>query len=374
MAEPLKTYFDEGLVRSLADDLVRAGLEPGAFVEEACAGLDALGLTARAEHVGRALERRLPRSPAAALRALVDTLGAPHATDELIGAGMGPFRYLPHSTVIARLGPLAPAEGLAACRELTRRFTAELCVRALLLAAPEATWAAVDAWVVDPDPHVRRLVSEGLRPRLPWAPRLRALQADPAPALARLERLVDDPSTLVRRSVANHLGDIAKDHPDLAVATARRWLAGDPARRPLVAHGLRHLLRQGHAGALAALDLTPATVAVPDLAVPRVVSLGDDAAVAFTVANTGSAPQRVRVDVAVRSPTARGGRRTRVFRAGVAELAVGAALARALVVRTRSFSTRTQHAGRWEVDVVVNGRVVTSAAFDVVTGAGALSG
>jgi HEAT repeat protein len=76
----------------------------------------------------------------------------------------------------------------------------------------------------DPSEHVRRLVSEGTRPRLPWASRLPAFQRDPAPVLALLERLKDDPALYVRRSVANNLNDIGKDHPALLADTARAWL------------------------------------------------------------------------------------------------------------------------------------------------------
>jgi 3-methyladenine DNA glycosylase AlkC len=83
---------------------------------------------------------------------------------------------------------------------------------------PERTLARLREWARDPHPHVRRLVSEGTRPRLPWAPRLVAFQKDPRPVLELLELLKDDPELLVRRSVANNLNDIGKDHPELLAA------------------------------------------------------------------------------------------------------------------------------------------------------------
>jgi 3-methyladenine DNA glycosylase AlkC len=355
VAEPLKTFFDEALVRSLAEDLARAGLRTDGFVAEATAGLDALELTPRAHHIAEAVRRRLPADPAAALRALVSTFGPLHATDELLGVGMAPFRYLPAVLLIGDLGVAAPAEGLWACREVTRRFTAEFCVRPILEAHPEATWAAIDGWVVDPDPHVRRLVSEGLRPRLPWAPRLRALQRDPTPALARLERLVDDPAELVRRSVANHLGDVAKDHPDLAVDTARRWLAADARRERLVRHGLRHLVKQGHAGALAVLGHAGAAVRVEAFVAPARVALGDTVRYTFDLVSTGAAPQSLRVDAVVTFPKARGRTSTKVFTLGTVTLRPGERRAFQGLVRLHAMTTRTHHPGTHAIAVQVNG-------------------
>jgi 3-methyladenine DNA glycosylase AlkC len=138
--------------------------------------------------------------------------------------------------------------------ELTKRFTAEFSIRAFLEADPVATLERLEEWATDPNVHVRRLVSEGTRPRLPWAPRLPRFVEDPQPVLRLLEMLKDDPELYVRRSVANNLNDIAKDHPDLVVEVCARWsLQASPERRWLIRHGLRTLVKQGHEGALAVL-------------------------------------------------------------------------------------------------------------------------
>lgn len=365
MATPLKLFFDEALARSLEADLARAGLPTDGFVAEATAGLDALELTARAQHVARALRSRLPADVDGALRAIVTLLGPPHATDELLGAGMAPFRYLPHSNLIGLLGPQSPAVGLWACRELTTRFTAEFCLRPILLAAPDATWAALRAWVADPDPHVRRLVSEGTRPRLPWATRLRALQEDPSPVLPLLLALADDPAPLVRRSVANHLGDVAKDHPELAVATAEAWLRARPSRRPLVAHALRHLGKQGHPGALGLLGQVGAEVRVEGFRAPLEVPLGETVGWSATLVSTGSTPQDLRVDAVVTFQKARG-TSEKVFRVAAVTLAPGASAEVSGKVRTHAMTTRSHHRGTHRVDLQVNGTRLVGGAFEVV--------
>ncbi len=135
--------------------------------------------------------------------------------------------------------------------ELTRRFSAEFSIRPFLIRWPERTLAQLQQWTTDPDPHVRRLCSEGTRPRLPWAQRIPGFVRDPRPALPILEALKDDPELYVRRSVANHLGDIAKDHPSLVFDLCTRWTEdADPARKWLIRHAVRHPARQGVKAAL----------------------------------------------------------------------------------------------------------------------------
>ena len=109
----------------------------------------------------------------------------------------------------------------------------------------------LDKWSEDPNPHVRRLTSEGTRPRLPWAMRIPSFIEDPSPVLPILERLKNDPDLYVRRSVANHMGDIGKDHLDLLLETCERWLAGASKElKWVIRHALRHPSKKGNEAAL----------------------------------------------------------------------------------------------------------------------------
>ena len=173
--------------------------------------------------------------------------------------GLGGFFYLPHISFVTLYG-LDPTHNggrdpfgasMRAQYELTRRFSSEFSLRAFLAAQPERTLRVLQRWTRDADPHVRRLCSEGTRPRLPWAARLPDFMADPRPLLPILEALKDDPDLYVRRSVANHVGDIAKDHPGLALALCRQWLTDASAeRRWLIRHALRYPARRGMRAAL----------------------------------------------------------------------------------------------------------------------------
>ena len=250
----LKDFFDAGVVRRIAAEIakVRPKFASRAFVRDACAGLERLELMDRGRHIMAALARHLPEDPAEAIEVLVASLGPPLPATE--GHGMAPFYYLPHVLFVAEHGLPCFDVSMRAQHALTQRFSAEFSIRRFLEHAPERTLAQLQRWAQDPSPHVRRLVSEGTRPRLPWAGRLKAFQRDPAPVLRLLERLKDDPHPYVRRSVANSLNDIGKDHPELLVEVATRWLTGaSPERRALIRHALRSAVKRGDGAALRAL-------------------------------------------------------------------------------------------------------------------------
>jgi 3-methyladenine DNA glycosylase AlkC len=168
--------------------------------------------------------------------------------------GLKTFFYLPYSSLIKRAVDEAFEEGLQACAELTQRSTAEFAIRPYWNADPEATLRQVDSWVADPNPHVRRLVSEGARSRLPWGVGLPMIKQNPEMVLPLLEKLKDDPVRYVTRSVANHLGDIAKDHPDTMISVCERWLEESQSlssmqckeRRWTIRHACRYLDKKGH--------------------------------------------------------------------------------------------------------------------------------
>ena len=135
--------------------------------------------------------------------------------------------------------------------QLTKRFSAEFSMRPFLIEQQQRTIEQLNLWASDSDPHVRRLCSEGSRPRLPWAKRIPALIKDPTPVIPLLESLRDDSSLYVRRSVANHLGDIAKDHLDLVFEICERWLdESSNNTRWMIRHALRYPAKKGNRQAL----------------------------------------------------------------------------------------------------------------------------
>jgi len=112
--------------------------------------------------------------------------------------------------------------------------------------------ARLDEWILDDSPHIRRLCSEGTRPKLPWGKRIKAFVVDPKPTIHLLEALKDDESLYVRRSVANHLGDIAKDHPDVVFSICESWLEGGASLelKWVIRHALRYPAKKKNPKAL----------------------------------------------------------------------------------------------------------------------------
>ncbi|MGH2708582.1 MAG: DNA alkylation repair protein, partial [Actinomycetota bacterium] len=217
--------------------------------------------------------------------------------------------YMPHVFFVQKYGLDDFEAAMRVQYELTKRFSAESSIRAFLVRYPENTYARLVEWAHDESVHVRRLVSEGTRPRLPWAPRLRAFQEDPRPVIALLELLKDDPERYVQRSVANNLNDIGKDHPDLAVEVCRRWSTGaSPGREWIVRHALRSLVKEAHRGALETLGVggKPNVSVTGVRLVPPSVKLGGELRFSFEIASTGDRVQELLIDYAVHFVKANG--------------------------------------------------------------------
>ena len=370
MAAQLKLFFSPALVRQLADDVARAHrtFPRDAFVAQATRGLTKLELLDRARLIARALADHLPPAYPDAIGVLMKTLGPVHATDELIGAGMDTFYYLPHTIFVAERGLEHFDLSLRAQHALTQRFTCEFSIRAYLAADPERTIATMERWARDPSPHVRRLVSEGTRFRLPWGTRVKWLDAHPERVLALLEVLKDDPATVVRRSVANSLNDLGKLQPALLTRTAAAWLDdATPERRALIEHALRSAVKRGEADALRLLGFGKrASVAIDGVAfTPARVAIGGKVKVDFVVRSTARAPQDVLVDLVVHFARPSGRASRKVFKLKRAALPARGALALSKQVSLAIHTTRKPHPGVHAVEVLVNGAPHPIGRFEV---------
>lgn len=357
MAEPFKNLIGRQQIEQLAERLAAAqpGFPRAAFVRAATAGLEALELKARARKVADALEQALPAEPRKAFAVLIKMMGPPLTATE--GYGNTVFTYFPVSEFLERHGPRDVEAALEANYELTRRFSSEFCIRPLILADWATTSKALRRWVKDADPHVRRLVSEGTRPRLPWGRQLTNFVADPAPVLPFLEALKDDPSEYVRRSVSNNLNDISKDHPKQVLELAQRWLVGaSRERRRLVEHALRTLLKRGDPEALALIGAGDAkSIAAKGTVTPARVKRGEKVVLSATVRNRGQQELHAVVEARVHFPRPSGKNSVKPFRLGRVDLAPGeeATLSKGLLMKDRTI--RALHAGVHAVELQVNG-------------------
>jgi 3-methyladenine DNA glycosylase AlkC len=318
VAGELKAFFDRALVTDLAASFARVHptFASGAFIRDATSGLEDLELMDRARHIMEAMRKHLPPRYADALRIVLQSVGPETSS----------FRYWPHTMFVGAYGTEKTdfARSMEAQRILTERWSCEFSIRPFLEKYPGETLAVLREWVRDPNVHVRRLVSEGTRPLLPWAARVRWLQSEPERLLPLLEALRDDDEVYVRRSVANHLNDVAKAHPDLVCDVAERWLAGKPSteRRALVRHALRTLVKRGHPRALAILGFGgKPRVNVTGRIRPARVAIGGSTRIEVVVTSTSARTQALAIDLVVHFVKSRGTAGAKVFKLGEIELA-----------------------------------------------------
>ena len=368
MAEPLKNYYGPEVPARIARMIreVDRDFDEDAFLADALDGYQALELTPRAWQIAHALGRHLPQDYERAIEILIGSLGPKLEAAEL--TGMDVFVYLPHVFFVAKFGVDHFDVSMRAQYELTQRFTAEYSIRVFLERYPQRTLARLREWALDSNVHVRRLVSEGTRPRLPWAPRLRDFQDDPRPVLELLDLLKDDPELLVRRSVANNLNDIGKDNPAALVETCRRWMRdATPERSWLVRHALRSAVKRGEPEALEILGFVPATgVRVREIHIaPPVVSIGESVTFSVELANEGSTTKQLLVELRVHFVKANGRPSPKVFALKELGLQPSGSARLTKTISLAQHTTRTHYPGQHRVEVVVNGRASGAAVFDV---------
>ncbi len=362
MSSQLKDMFDEARYHAIAVELaaLTPAFSPEHFLAHVLDGLTTRELMDRMRRTAEAVAVALPVSYCEQLDILRRL--APRVGHNFIGIFLSEF--------VVQRGLDAPADSLTALKFFTRFGSAEFAIRPFIERDPARTFALMREWSCDPDEHVRRLASEGTRPRLPWGRRLGFLITDPSPTLPILEALRADPSPYVRKSVANHLNDIAKDHPDLVVDLLSTWDKTNARTAWIIRHALRTLIKAGHpralgiigAGAIARLD------AVSFTAAPRSLKLGETLALTATFTSRATKAQRLVVDYVVHYARARDTAARKVFKWKSLDLAPRSTIILTKRQLIRDFSTRRHHSGLHRVELQVNGRILAETTFNLSVG------
>lgn len=356
----LKDLIGDTTLRALAGVFAETarGFDRQRFLAAATDGLEPLSIMQRVHRVAEALAVALPGRYEDQLAAIVDA--APRVGGSFMNMGLCDF--------VASFGLHDPAASLKALKRLTPHGTAEFAIRPFLRQDLAGTLKTMQRWTTDRDEHVRRLASEGSRPRLPWSFRLDALVADPAPVAALLDALRADDSLYVRRSVANHLNDITKDHADWVFARVADWDLADARSAWIVKHALRSRIKQGDARALKLIGASDGAAAVVEWLTiqPARVTLGGEVEIAFALRSTGDAHQRLVVDYAVHYVKKNGRAAPKVFKLKTVDLAAGASEPIRIRRALRNFTTRTHYAGTHAVEVLVNGQRLADGAFELL--------
>jgi len=346
-------------------------LDKASFEASILNELDKLELKARAQLIADHLHAVLPKEPATRHKIILAML---HPVDDISEGqqsdrhGICGWGMMPLGLLVGQYGLDDFEASLLLLKEMTKRFTSEFDIRYFLLADQERALEIMQGWINDPSHHVRRLVSEGTRPRLPWAMQLPRLIEDPAPTLSLLEKLRDDEEAYVRRSVANHLNDIAKDHPDLVARLAKEWMKNaDTNRKKLVRHACRSLIKQGHTGALEAFGLNPPELNLRKFCIEtdRVV-FGNELIFSVELISASNKPQDLIVDYVVHFLKANNKRSGKVFKWKRFTLDAGEKLSFKKSHSIRPITTRRYYAGTQALSLRINGKDFGLAEFDLI--------
>ena len=377
MATDLKHMLSLDAAHQLGEQLAAAGamVHRGQWQKAIGADFEFLGLMDRGRRLAQVMATCLPPDFAQAAPLLVRAMGRPMGLDkqgEPTASGDVPssFFYLPYSMYIASHGLQHLPEALQAQHALTQRFTAEFSLRPFLQQHPKATLAHLAQWAGDDNAHVRRAVSEATRPRLPWAARLPDFVRDPSPVLPLLTRLRDDSSSYVRRSVANHLNDIGKDHPDLLTGLARQWLDDAPvpvARQSMLRHALRTAIKRGDVQALALFghgQVSPLQIQSTSIS-PSTARIGESVTVRCQLHNPSAQAARALADWRVFYVKANGTLSPKVFKGSTVQVEAHSSVVIEKTLSLRQMSTRTHHPGRHRVEIALNGHAHPIGHFDL---------
>ncbi|WP_085602896.1 MULTISPECIES: DNA alkylation repair protein [unclassified Pseudomonas] len=358
-APALKEIFNAERLQHIATEMsaVYPAFKAKAFLKHAHNGLADLSVMQRMARVSESLHHVLPLDYADSLDVLREL--APRLNSGFVSM------CLPH--YVASYGTHAFDTSMDALKYFTTFGSSEFAIRHFLRSDLERSLELMHDWTRDENHHVRRLASEGSRPRLPWSFRLESVQADPLLAAGILDRLKADESLYVRKSVANHLNDVTKEHPEWVLDTVEGWSLENKQTAWIAKHALRSLIKQGDLRALAVIGAgAKAEVELLDVKVePAIVRLGETITLSFTVKSFVPVEQRLVIDYAIDYVKANGGTSAKVFKLKMLELAGfgSEVVARRQVIK--DFTTRKHYAGIHAVHVVVNGERLGSTAVDI---------
>lgn len=334
------------------------------FLKSVLHGLNPLELKDRTKYIMAVLHECMPNHFEKTARIFVKMktvwdYGDPD--DNLAG-----FAAWPIIDYIGEYGLDHPEVSLNALKELTSLFSAEFAIRPFIINHFELTFQTLEKWIDDPDEHVRRLVSEGSRPRLPWGCRLPPFIENPAPVFQLLEKLKDDPSEYVRRSVANNLNDISKDHPEQVIQTCKRWKRGAGKNRQwIIKHATRSLVKSGHPEIFGLLGHTEnPKLSFQSLEIsPLEIQLGDAVEFRFELISKGTHKQSIVIDYAIHHMKANGKTAPKVFKFRTLEIGPHETISLSKKHRIKPITTRNYYPGVHAVEILINGKTFGQVPF-----------
>lgn len=328
-----------------------------------------LSLTERINLVTDGLYVYLPKDFKRAIKILLASLPSKlpnhsrgiEGYDSSVLNGLNGFIMVSLTNYVSRYGLDNFNISMSAFHNMTKCFSAEASIRHFILKYPDRTLKLFSKWSTDEDMHVRRLVSESTRPRLPWAMQLPDFIKDPNPILPLLETLKNDPELYVRRSVANNLNDIAKDNPHTVTTLFKKWNDNKSLEMEwLIKHGLRTLIKQGNPQALQILGFS----AKPNVEIKsfrlskKSIKLGESLEINLHLISSVKKEQPLIIDYRINHLKANGKLMPKVFKWTKKIISKESPLIISKKHAIKEISTRKYYSGSHEIEIQINGKIV----------------
>lgn len=323
----------------------------------------------RSLQITLALEKFLPNDYPTALKILNDSLPDELLQKDILGdRNYDRFYLMSYGDFVVRNGLKHFDLSMIAIYKQTKRFTAEYAVRPFIKKYPQKSLDILSKWTEDDNLHVRRLVSEGTRPRLPWGMKLKQFITDPIPVLNLLEKLKYDPSTYVRRSVANSLNDIAKDNPRFVLERLEKWQNGTKDIKWLTSHALRTLLKDGNQKALMLCGFDDGeNIILDELKLKKErIEFGGCLEFEITIRSSKEKIANLMLDYAIYYQKANGSQSRKVLKLKKMQIEPNQNIVLTGKREFKPVTTRKFYAGTHKIEIIANGKVLGEKEFKLI--------
>jgi len=357
MPEPLKNLYNEVFVASLACYLKSndkqfdgKGFQKAVFET----GWDQKELKERMNHIAVMLHEYLPGGYRENIKILKST-----------SSHFSGLEHMVFPAYVELYGMENFETSMSALEHFTPNSSSEFAIRPFIKQSPKKAMQQMETWAESSDHHVRRLATEGCRPRLPWAMALPQFKNDPRPVIRILEKLKDDENEYVRRSVANNLNDISKDNPEMVIAIAKDWLGKTPETDWVVKHACRSLLKQGEAELMAVFGFKkPGHISIREFTVQETVGIGEKLKFSFKLQTQKDRLGKLRIEYAIDFMKNNGLQKRKIFK--ISESDNSSQVKE--ICREHSFrliSTRKYYSGAHGIAVIINGHELVDGGFQL---------
>ena len=357
MPEPLKNLYNEIFISSLSRLLKSAckkfdveSFQMGVFDT----GWDQKELKGRMNHIAVMLHEYLPGNYRENIKIL-----------KFVSSHFSGLEHMVFPAYVELYGMEDFGASMLALEYFTPNSSSEFAIRPFIKQSPEKAMKQMEAWAESADHHVRRLATEGCRPRLPWATVLPRFKNDPRPVVKILEKLKDDESEYVRRSVANNLNDISKDNPEMVIQIAKDWLGKNPNTDWVIKHACRSLLKQGEPELMAVFGFEkPGHISIQDFTVQEIVDIGENLNFSFKLQTQKEKLGKWRIEYAIDFMKNNGLQKRKVFKISESENSSR----KKKINREHSFrliSVRKYYPGAHGIAVIINGHEMVDGEFQL---------